>query len=132
SVCLSFGIEPKTYGISLVLSVNGEALINETISATNPPPLCVSVPLVKELIDVCIHFSDLSISNKKFHGCAQLELRMWWVYVVAEYKLGCFDINNLSSQQAKILKLFSKSKGMSTTEKANVITPISVHPKSMQ
>ncbi|GBL91471.1 hypothetical protein AVEN_136952-1 [Araneus ventricosus] len=132
SICLSFGYEPKTYGISFVLAIDGKVLINETISATNPPPICVSIPFIKEVADACVHFSDLSISKKKFYGCAQLELRMWWVYVVSEYKLGCFNANNISNQHAKFLKLISKFKGSNTTEKANVIEPISVHPKTLQ
>lgn len=132
SICMSFGYEPKTYGISLVITIDDKALINETISATNPPPICFPVPYIEDIVDGCVHFSDLAISKKKFHGCAQLELRMWWVYVVAEYKLGCFDSSNLSKHHAKILKFISKSKSLNTTEKANVIKSASVLSKSIQ
>ncbi|KAF8771340.1 hypothetical protein HNY73_018776 [Argiope bruennichi] len=132
SICLILGYEPKTYGISFILTIDDKALINETISATNPPPICFAVPFIKDLVDGCVHFSDLAVSNKKIHGCAQLELRMWWVYVVAEYNLGCFDANNISKHHAKILKLFSKSKSLNTTEKANVISPMSIQPKTIQ
>lgn len=59
--------------------------------AKDPPPICFPVPYIEDFVDGCVHFTDLDITNNKFHGCVQLELRMWWIYVVAEYKLGCFD-----------------------------------------
>lgn len=116
TICILFGYDPKEYGISFVLTLDGKALINETISATNPPPICFPVPLIEDFVDGCVHFYDLSISDKTFHGCAQLELRMWWIYVVAEYKLGCFDTDNFSKKHFKIFNLLSKSKSMNTTE----------------
>ncbi|GIX69152.1 DUF4773 domain-containing protein [Caerostris darwini] len=115
TLCILFGYDPKQYGLTFVLEIDGKELINETISATNPPPICFPVPLIEDFVDGCVHFYDLSISETKFHGCAQLELRMWWIYVVAEYKLGCFDGNGLSLKHAKILKLLSKHKALNAT-----------------
>ncbi|KAG8194990.1 hypothetical protein JTE90_008168 [Oedothorax gibbosus] len=108
TACINFAYEPDVYGISFVVTLDDKALINETISARNPPPICFPVPYIEDLIDGCVHFTDLDISNSSFHGCVQLELRMWWVYVVAEVSLGCFDTLKLQKGLVGIQRLYPK------------------------
>ncbi|KAL4217137.1 hypothetical protein ACF0H5_023591 [Mactra antiquata] len=90
-VCANFTYLPDQYGVSLTLSLDGKVIINETVSARNPPPLCVGVPYLEKLASICAKFEDLSISNKTLSGCVFVLARLEGISV-KEVKLGCFKI----------------------------------------
>jgi len=79
------------YGISLTFDIDGYIVMNETISARNPPPICFGVPHLEKEVSLCVDFYNLSVSSTSFDGCVKIEAR--FVYVIEEeYDLGCFDL----------------------------------------
>lgn len=92
TVCVNLTYLPAPqYGISLTLTIDDHVLINETISAQNPPPICVDVPYLKEYASICLHFYNLTYSNNSLSGCLELEARL--IYVIKEtVQIGCFHI----------------------------------------
>ncbi|XP_046398885.1 uncharacterized protein LOC124165491 [Ischnura elegans] len=99
TVCINATLLRSEYGISVTMTYNGVTLYNETISARNPPPLCVGAPYLKEYAELCVRLYDLDVTRKRFHGCADAEARMKHI-LLAEYKLGCFDIGHFQSLQS--------------------------------
>jgi len=91
SVCANVTYLPDQYGISLTFSIDGKVFINETVSAKNPPPICVGVPHLEKAASICIDLHDLDVLNKVFKGCIALEARLYHVYV-EKVELGCFSI----------------------------------------
>ncbi|KAJ4436527.1 hypothetical protein ANN_16558 [Periplaneta americana] len=89
--CMNISYLVHDYGISLTVTVNGYAIFNETVSARNPPPICLGVPYVKEYADLCIRLYDIDATSTHLHACVKAEARMKMI-VIAKYEFGCFNI----------------------------------------
>ncbi|XP_063411007.1 uncharacterized protein LOC134693959 [Mytilus trossulus] len=91
TVCVNMIYLPTEYGISLTLTIDGKALINETVSAKNPPALCAELPYTKKIASMCLKFFNLDLSNSTFSGCAKIIIDLAYISI-ADYELGCFKI----------------------------------------
>ncbi|XP_052235667.1 uncharacterized protein LOC127847654 [Dreissena polymorpha] len=92
TVCVNVSYLPAPeYGISATLTVDGKTIINETVSARNPPPLCVDVPYLKEYASLCIRLSQITVTPRSFSACASIEAEVFKIKV-EEINLGCFTI----------------------------------------
>ncbi|XP_038053045.1 uncharacterized protein LOC119725638 isoform X2 [Patiria miniata] len=88
--CVLGEVLPDEYGIRVRLNVLGQTIIDETVSAHNPPALCSSVPGVK-LASVCVDLSDLEWENNNFSGCVALLAKVFGATVL-NVDLGCYSI----------------------------------------
>ncbi|KAG8236820.1 hypothetical protein J437_LFUL017277 [Ladona fulva] len=98
TVCINATYLKKDYGVSVVFTFNKFVVFNETVSARNPPPICIGAPYLERYVEMCVQFYDLQASRKRFHGCLKAEVTMARVEV-AKYDLGCFHIGNLHKSQ---------------------------------
>ncbi|VDI00578.1 Hypothetical predicted protein [Mytilus galloprovincialis] len=101
TVCVNMTYLPTEYGISLTLTIDGRALINETVSAKNPPALCAELPYTKKIASLCLKFFNLDLSNSTFSGCVKIIIDLAYISI-ADYELGCFKIPP-KGQRSKIL-----------------------------
>ncbi|KAL2719385.1 uncharacterized protein V1478_010847 [Vespula squamosa] len=101
----------KDYGFSVTLSYNNLTLINETLSARNPPPVCYSLikfahllplPKLPYLIHICLRVYDIDINKNGLHLCFELELEML-THTISIIRLGCI---NKFKQANKIYKTY--------------------------
>jgi len=76
--------------VHLKVTILGHDVIDETVSAENPPALCASIPDVP-FMKICVKLSDLSINGDQFHGCVALSAKFFYKTVVT-VSLGCFTI----------------------------------------
>ncbi|KAG7202945.1 hypothetical protein KM043_010084 [Ampulex compressa] len=91
SLCVNASYLEEDYGISITLTFNDIAIINETVSARNPPPICVGEDIVTYLqLDVCLKIYDIRIHAGKFHACFQLNGKIAKM-TIAKLPLGCVD-----------------------------------------
>lgn len=91
-VCVNFSYLPAPeYGLSITLTIDDKTIINATISARNPPPLCIDIPYLKKYASLCLEFKDLDVSNKTFSGCVFVTFRLILVKIET-VKIGCFKI----------------------------------------
>ncbi|KAK3741634.1 hypothetical protein QZH41_008309 [Actinostola sp. cb2023] len=86
SVCVNITYLPQQYGVSLTLTWNDKVVFNKTISASNPPPICIGVPHVK-LLEVCVRLYNISYNKQHFGGCVALEFEL--LAVKEDIQLGC-------------------------------------------
>ncbi|XP_008559659.1 uncharacterized protein LOC103579874 [Microplitis demolitor] len=91
-VCTNFSYLPNDYGVSLTITYNNYTLYNETISARNPPPICVGIPEFEKIsAEVCVTFYDLTFKLHHFHCCSNLRIAVYH-YIHRTIELGCFNI----------------------------------------
>lgn len=87
-LCSNFSYLPKEYGISATLTYNKLTILNETISATNPPALCAFY--FKEVkMNVCLRLYNLNYTDC-FSGCLELEVDFFHVLPLKRIELGHF------------------------------------------
>ncbi|XP_033645941.1 uncharacterized protein LOC117305230 [Asterias rubens] len=79
---------PENYGVQITLKVNGDTIVNQEVSAVNPPYVCYGVAT---FVTACLKISDISISGNNFHACFGLVGRVAFIDV-ANLSLGCLDI----------------------------------------
>lgn len=89
SACINITYIPDEKGAQFTFQWNGKTYLNETLSATNPPPLCSEVPVgLIGMVGVCVKFSNLSWTKEKFGGCIQFQLKLIIKYLY--FNLGCY------------------------------------------
>ncbi|KAJ9587214.1 hypothetical protein L9F63_019263 [Diploptera punctata] len=96
TLCTNITYLVHDYGISFTITVNNYAIFNETISARNPPPVCLGLPYVKQLADLCVRLYDINATANYLHVCVRVEARMKKI-LVAKYELGCFNIGPVAA-----------------------------------
>nr|XP_050862876.1 uncharacterized protein LOC127069666 isoform X2 [Vespula vulgaris] len=89
----------KDYGFSVTMSYNNFSLINETISARNPPPVCynflefshlLSLPKLSHLIYICLRLYDIDINKNGFHLCFEIKMKVL-AHDIIVIPLGCIN-----------------------------------------
>jgi hypothetical protein len=80
---------PDQYGIALTMNIDKFIVLNITVSAKNPPPICFGIPFLEKEASLCLRFYNMDWSQKTFSGCMRLEARLIHI-VVANIEMGCF------------------------------------------
>ncbi|XP_015126455.1 uncharacterized protein LOC107048021 [Diachasma alloeum] len=92
TVCSNITYLPDDYGISLTLTYNDYVLYNETVSARNPPPICIGIPELEKLsAEICLKLYDLSFGKQHYHGCVAIKVSVYHV-IHRIVNVGCFNI----------------------------------------
>jgi Domain of unknown function (DUF4773) len=87
---------PATVSLSITLSLDGKVILNETESALDPD-VCVPIPVLDKLIDVCVKFFDMNVSKTHVSGCVKVEFTVLG-FTVATVELGCFSVSYLCTR----------------------------------
>ncbi|CAL1681721.1 unnamed protein product [Lasius platythorax] len=96
TLCANASYLEYDYGISITVTFNTFTIINETVSARNPPPICVGEDIVDTVeLEICLHIYDIDISDR-FHACFEILGKIMKLRI-SKMKLGCINSNNLSS-----------------------------------
>ncbi|RLU22152.1 hypothetical protein DMN91_006532 [Ooceraea biroi] len=92
TLCANASYLQHEYGISMTLTFNKWTIINETVSARNPPPICIGENIVDLEIEVCLHIYDIDIDieTNKFHACFEVLGRIMKLKF-SKIKLGCVN-----------------------------------------
>ncbi|XP_014489089.1 PREDICTED: uncharacterized protein LOC106752137 [Dinoponera quadriceps] len=90
TLCANASYLEYEYGISITVTYNDFTIINETVSARNPPPICVGEDIVDAIqIDVCFRIYDIDIGPDKFHACFEILAKFMHIINTPSIKLGC-------------------------------------------
>jgi len=102
-LCLNISYIPSTISLSLTFSINDHVYFNETVSAKDPD-ICIPVPVIDDLLDVCVDFSNMNINGNQVSGCVALAFKVVLI-TVAKIDLGCFkfDVPEGTENQPSIL-----------------------------
>ncbi|XP_014238527.2 uncharacterized protein LOC106660173 [Trichogramma pretiosum] len=93
NLCSNFTYLPDPdYGISTTITYNNLTIFNKTVSARNPPPICV-IHVEKIEMEFCLRFEDLEIKDKCFTGHTEVEIEFFHVVPLKHIDLGHFAIN---------------------------------------
>lgn len=91
TLCANASYLEHDYGISITVTYNNFAIINETVSARNPPPICVGEDIVDAIeLEICVHIYDIDVTSDKFHACFEILGKIMKLRI-STIKLGCID-----------------------------------------
>jgi len=91
SVCVNVTYVSEDIGLRLTLAVDGYNYISKEISVRNPPPVCFSVPHLRDYASLCIKLYNVDAGRDHFSACSEIEAHLYHV-TIARQKLGCFRI----------------------------------------
>ncbi len=77
--------------MEITFDIDGYVLYNNTVSARNPPEICMDVPYLKQAASVCIKFYDMVYSMSSLSGCVEVVAKLASIKL-NKIKLGCFDL----------------------------------------
>jgi len=111
-LCANASYLENDYGISITVTYNNFAIINETVSARNPPPICFGENIVEAMdAEICLRIYDIDIGDK-FHACFEISGKIMKL-TITKIRLGCIQTklhNNIEYIEDNFLPLFVKKK----------------------
>ncbi|XP_025269496.1 uncharacterized protein LOC112639515 [Camponotus floridanus] len=119
TLCANASYLDRDYGISITITYNHITIINETVTARDPPPICIGENIVGSVkIDICLQIYDIDVDYNGFHACFDILGKIMKLKVY-KLELGCIGsmqhkekqyINNINNITFNLLHLFLQKK----------------------
>ncbi|XP_055330547.1 uncharacterized protein LOC129582941 [Paramacrobiotus metropolitanus] len=91
--CAEIVYMPQSLGASFILEVDNFVLVNKTVSARDPAPLCYTIPQIPLDAQLCLQVYDLDFNWAKLDisGCVNFQGKLEGMSILT-IKLGCFNL----------------------------------------
>ncbi|XP_046821474.1 uncharacterized protein LOC124425319 [Vespa crabro] len=73
--CTKFTYDPQEFSINMSFSMNEKEIFSSSLSAKNPPPVCIPFVYIP-VITFCARFFDVHTTGINLHACLDLETRI--------------------------------------------------------
>ncbi|XP_047118623.1 uncharacterized protein LOC124799131 [Schistocerca piceifrons] len=77
TACMNLTYDPYEFALVADVLMDGDSLYQRTMSAKNPPPLCMPVPIpYAPSMDMCMRLWDVYTPGLNLHACLDMEARL--------------------------------------------------------
>ncbi|XP_061196587.1 uncharacterized protein LOC133204861 [Saccostrea echinata] len=89
TACISLEFNNTEQAFHVKFMLDQKEIFDKQVQGKHPRPLCVSVPLMKHLVSICIELSDIKMDSTGLKGCVNLVAT-----AIQEHKfqIGCFKM----------------------------------------
>ncbi|XP_022915466.2 uncharacterized protein [Onthophagus taurus] len=99
--CMSLGYDPNIFGITMNMQFNNNSVFENSLSARNPPPFCVPVPIPYiPGVDFCVKLFDVHVEGRNLHMCLDFQTRLQSATVLVLH----FDCMRLGADGVSLVK----------------------------
>ncbi|XP_071641026.1 uncharacterized protein [Temnothorax longispinosus] len=134
--CTNFTYSPEDFAIKFNLIVNErEVLSTGSLSAKNPPPVCV--PFYPPFMSFCVRFFDVYTSGKNLHACIDLEtLVVTWPVLILHFdcvKIGADGVSWMKPENgSNVSNTAPLAMLMSEVNGPEIYDPVDFEPDSVE
>ncbi|GFT91715.1 DUF4773 domain-containing protein [Nephila pilipes] len=86
--CIEMSYNGSKTALTVTFSMNDKVLFSRTVSANNPPPICVGHPAARVMADICFDFYNVQMSLDEFKVCLDIQPRVF-LRKITNIKVGC-------------------------------------------
>ncbi|XP_061196586.1 uncharacterized protein LOC133204860 [Saccostrea echinata] len=88
-VCIRLEFKNAENAFYVKFTLDGSEIFDRKVQGKNPRPLCVNIPLLKHLVNVCIELADIKMDTTGLQGCVNLVAS---AIVEKKFQIGCFKM----------------------------------------
>ncbi|XP_046404073.1 uncharacterized protein LOC124169490 [Ischnura elegans] len=77
--CMIFGFNPMEFSLDMMILMNDNMLWNNSLSAKNPPPICLPIVIPgvpTPRLEMCMKLYDIYFPGQNIHLCMDLDTKM--------------------------------------------------------
>ncbi|XP_014467432.1 PREDICTED: uncharacterized protein LOC106740678 [Dinoponera quadriceps] len=94
--CTNFTYDPDEFSIKVAIMMNEREVFAYSLSAKNPPPLCVPFSYLP-IINFCVRFFDIYTPGSNLHACIDFETRVVnWPILVLHFNCVKIGLDGIS------------------------------------
>ncbi|CAG9760184.1 unnamed protein product [Ceutorhynchus assimilis] len=78
SGCMNFTYDPQEFAVVMDMVMDGNLVFSTELSAKNPPPLCIPLPIpyIPIQVETCAKLFDIYTPGQNLHMCLDFETRI--------------------------------------------------------
>ncbi|KAL2729979.1 hypothetical protein V1477_015790 [Vespula maculifrons] len=112
--CTKFTYDPQKFAINMSFNMNEKEIFSSSLSAKNPPPVCIPFVYIP-VITFCARFFDIHTIGTNLHACLDLETRV----VNAPILILHFNCVKIGTEGISLSKPGENLTGLSSTSNLN-------------
>ncbi|XP_014205304.1 uncharacterized protein LOC106637150 [Copidosoma floridanum] len=118
-LCANFSYLSEEIGASATVTYNNLVIINETISARNPPRLCI-LHIDEIKMHICLRLYNMNYTNG-LSGCAEFDIEFFHIIPLKKINLGCFGHHSRYIWNSILNTFYIKDKSEQHNKQPNVV-----------
>ncbi|XP_062606153.1 uncharacterized protein LOC134267958 [Saccostrea cucullata] len=103
--CIGLAFNNAEQAFHVKFTLDGSNIFDRKVQGKDPKPLCVNIPVLKHLVNVCIELADIKMDTTGLQGCVNLVAS---AFVEKKFRIGCFKMPTAHTMDSAEVLVFER------------------------